>query len=69
MKLTTLFTKKNIFITSSLFAILLITISELRPANASECSHTNFMAVDRKCINLDSQIKTKKEKAQILFLN
>ena len=63
MKLTALLTKGNIFIASSLFAILLITISELTPANASECSHSNFMVVDGKCINLNPQMNTNKKKA------
>ena len=61
MGLTTLLTKKNIFITASIFAITLVVIAESRPANASECPHTNFMVVNGKCINLDPQMKTKKK--------
>ena len=62
MKLTTLLTKRNIFVGSSLFAILLITVAELTPVNASECSYTNFMIVDGQCVNLDSQMRTNKRK-------
>ena len=64
MELTTLLSKRNIFIAASMFAISLIIISESRPANANECPYTNFMIVDSKCVNLDPQMKTDK-KSQI----
>lgn len=60
MELTTFFTKKNIFITASIFAITLIMIAESKTVNANECPHSNFMIVNGKCVNLDPQMKTEK---------
>ena len=62
MNFTTLLSKRNIFIVSSLLAILLITISESIPADASECPYANFTIIDGKCINLDPHMKTTKRK-------
>lgn len=61
MEFTALFTKINIFIAASSFAVILIAIAEYRPAKANECSHSNFMIVDGKCINLDPQMKIEKK--------
>ena len=62
MNSTILLCKRNIFITASLLAILLITILQLKPVAASECPYTNYTIVDGKCVNLDPQMKTTKRK-------